>query len=296
MESEFEGSKYFLMIPTAVSRDPELLKKPKSIILFGEIYTMLNTTGKFYMSNSKLCERLDCKQTALKGYLGLLEERGYIRREIVYSDDSKQVLARYIMLGPTLGHGGDGGSATAATGGGSQERPSPGHGSDHKYINIRDQKNISEEVHSVGRTKKPKKEKRDSKVYTEILDYLNSKTGRTGRSCFKDCPANRNLIDGLLDMKTTDRYYAGRPYTIEDFKEVIDKKVAEWKGTGVTFSSGKLAEDFLQPSTLFAKGNFYKYLMQKTSRASDDPYADHPEYHNLFDQQWQPAGPDDLPF
>lgn len=293
---EFDGSKYFLMIPTTVSRDPELLKKPKAIILFGEIYTMLNATGRFFMSNSSLCDRLDCGLTAMKGYLNLLEERGYIARCVVYEEGTNKVIRRDITLGPALGRASDRGSVEEATGGRSQERPGVGRAGGQIIYQSNRSTNISEEVHSVGRTKKPKKEKRDSKVYTEILDYLNSKTGRTGRSCFKDCPANRNLIDGLLDMKTTDRYYAGRPYTIEDFKEVIDKKTAEWKGTGMTFSSGKLAEDFLQPSTLFAKSNFYKYLMQQTTRAPANPVDGHPEYHNLFDQQWQPQNDDDLPF
>ena len=294
MNAEFEGSKFFLMIPTKVSRDPELLKKPKAIILFGEIYTMLNATGKFYMSNGPLCERLDCKKTALKGYLNLLEERGYIKRQVVYSDDTqKKIIGRYITVGPALGRGNDLPSVAETTYPRSQERPTLGRGNDHKDINLIDQENISKETPTGGRSKR---EKRESKVYTEILDYLNEKTERTGRSKFRDCPANRSLIDGLLDMKPSDRYYSGRPYTIEDFKEVIDKKVTEWKGTGITFSSGKLAEDFLQPSTLFAKGNFYKYLMQKTSRTSAADNGDRPEYQNLFANQWHPQNDDDLPF
>lgn len=297
--ADFKGSSYFVMIPVEVSRNKKLLERPKAIILFGEIYTMLNATGRFYMSNNTLCERLDCKPTAMKGYLSLLEEEGYIKRSVVYDEKTKRIKGREITLGDALGRGNDQGRSddqgrVAQTAGvGSPERPGEGRQNDHKYISIRDQKNISEEVPTGGRSKK---EKRDSKVYTEILDYLNDKTGRTGRSRFKDCPANRTLIDGLLDMKTTDRFYAGRPYTIEDFKEVINKKTAEWKGTGLTFSSGKLAEDFLQPSTLFAKSNFYRYLMQMNTTASANQADDHPEYQNLFNQQWQPQNDDDRPF
>lgn len=294
---DFDGSHYFVMIPTRVSRNKKLLERPKTIILFGEIYTMLNTTGKFFMSNSTLCERLDCKPTAMKGYLNLLEEEGYIKRSVVYDEQTNRIKGREITLGDALGRGNDlgrqngQGRVAETTGGWSPERPGEGRGNDHKYINIRDQKNKSEEVPTGSRSKKAK---RDSKIYTEILDYLNDKTGRTGRNRFKNAPINREYIDGLLDMKPNDKYYAGRPYTIEDFKEVIDKKVAEWKGTGLTFSSGKLAEDYLQPSTLFAKQNFYKYLMQQTSRTSNND--DRPEYQNLFDQQWTPKNDDDLPF
>lgn len=290
--TDFRGSSYFVMIPVEVSHNKKLLERPKAIILFGEIYTMLNATGRFYMSNNTLCERLACKPTAMKGYLNLLEEEGYIKRSVVYDEKTKRIKGREITLGPALGRendqsrSDDQGRVVQTTGVWSPERPGEGRGNDHKDISIRDQYKRSEEVPTGSRSKKAK---RDSKVYTEILDYLNDKTGRTGRSRFKDCPANRSLIDGLLDMKPKDKYYAGRPYTVEDFKEVIDKKTTEWKGTGLTFSSGKLAEDFLQPSTLFAKKNFYKYLMQLTSRTSNNN-------ENLFAQQWTPQGDGDLPF
>lgn len=42
MEKVFEGSKAFLNIPVGIARDKELLKKPKTILLMGEIISMLN--------------------------------------------------------------------------------------------------------------------------------------------------------------------------------------------------------------------------------------------------------------
>ena len=44
-------------------------------------------------------------------------------------------------------------------------------------------------------------------------------------------------------------------YHTEDLKAVIDKKVAEWKGTEF--------EKYLTPETLFRPSNFEKYLNQK---------------------------------
>ena len=58
MENEFKGSKAFLMIPPSISRDEDLLRKPKSILLMGEIISMLNVTGNFFMSNQKIAEHL----------------------------------------------------------------------------------------------------------------------------------------------------------------------------------------------------------------------------------------------
>lgn len=123
------------------------------------------------------------------------------------------------------------------------------------------------------------KEKKEKIPYKKILDYLNQKTGKH----YRNVPTNQELIRA--------RWNEG--YTFDDFKKVIDNKVADWKGTGVTFSGGKLAENYLQPSTLFSR-KFDKYLNQTVnSTANDTP----PEYQGLFDQQPEyNAETGDLPF
>lgn len=110
------------------------------------------------------------------------------------------------------------------------------------------------------------KEKKEKIPYKKILDYLNQKTGKH----YRNVPTNQDLIRA--------RWNDG--YRFDDFIKVIDNKVAEWKGTGVTFSGGKLAEEYLQPSTLFSR-KFDKYLNQTINTANDTP----PEYTGLFDQQ-----------
>lgn len=276
--ADFKGSSYFVMIPVEVSHNKKLLERPKAIILFGEIYTMLNATGKFYMSNSTLCERLDCKPTAMKGYLNLLEEEGYIKRSVVYDDKTKRIKGREITLGNALGRGNDQGRSNdqgrvvQTAGVGSPERPGEGRSNDHKDISIRDQKNIS--VKDNGQAESLPEEKIP---YKKILDYLNQKTGKH----YRNVPTNKELIRA--------RWNEG--YTFDDFKKVIDNKVADWKGTGVTFSGGKLAEEYLQPSTLFSR-KFDKYLNQ-TVNSTNVPE----EYQGLFDQQPEyNAETGDLPF
>ena len=77
----------------------------------------------------------------------------------------------------------------------------------------------------------------------EIVGYLNAKLGT------RYMPANektRRLI--------TARFNENRKYTVADFKEVIDKKVKEWKGTEM--------EKYLRPETLFGT-KFESYLNQK---------------------------------
>ena len=72
MAEEFKGSRMFLNIPVSVSRDHDLLKRPKSIILMGEIVSMLNITGKFFMSNKEIAKRLDCTPRYASDLLALL--------------------------------------------------------------------------------------------------------------------------------------------------------------------------------------------------------------------------------
>ena len=81
MEKEFKGTRAFLMIPVGIARDSDLLKQPKSILLMGEIVSMLNVTGQFYMSNREIASRLDCSARMVANYLSLLEKKKLIKRE-----------------------------------------------------------------------------------------------------------------------------------------------------------------------------------------------------------------------
>ena len=102
--------------------------------------------------------------------------------------------------------------------------------------------------------------------YKEIIEYLNEKTDKNISYKSK---GNRNLISARWN----------EDYTLEDFKKVIDNKVADWLGTGVTFTNGNKAETYLHPSTLFRQSNFDKYLNQperseqKSENELDDIFA-----------------------
>lgn len=99
-EQEFAGSRLFLNIPAIVAHDKFLLKKaPKAILLFGEIYSMLNVTGKFYMSNNALAKRLDCSRKSIINYINLLKKQGYIETENVIDDETNAIAGRMITLG-----------------------------------------------------------------------------------------------------------------------------------------------------------------------------------------------------
>ena len=80
--------------------------------------------------------------------------------------------------------------------------------------------------------------------YSEIIEYLNEKTGRS----FRNIDANKKLIKA--------RWNDG--YKLDDFKTVIDNMVVNWSGKEF---NGTPAETYLQPKTLFSN-KFDSYLNQ----------------------------------
>jgi len=87
----------------------------------------------------------------------------------------------------------------------------------------------------------------DDLPYSEIIDYLNEKTGKSFRSTTKN-------------TKATIKARMREGFTVDDFKRVVDNKVEDW--TGKTFADGKRADDFLRPETLFGT-KFEGYLNEK---------------------------------
>ena len=255
---EFKGSNIFLNIPINIARDPVLLDKtPKGILLMGEIVSMLNVTGKFFMSNAEMAKRLRVSQSTVKNYLDLLEEQGYIVRKIIYKENSKQIVGREITLGQSavLGWG------NALTEGRSIAKPRVGQPTDHKKNSIREQYKRTDK--DIGQAEP------DDIPYKEIIDYLNKKTGRRFPATAK---RNREPIHA--------RWREG--YRLEDFKRVIDNKCFSWG------NSPKMSP-FLRPKTLFGP-KFVDYLNENNIPANATPYD-----LKDFENQKLPQD-DDLPF
>lgn len=107
-------------------------------------------------------------------------------------------------------------------------------------------------------------------IFEQIVGYLNQKAGTNHEPL---APDTIGFIDARLEEN----------YTLEDFKKVIDNKVADWKGTDW--------EKYLRPSTLFG-GKFEQYLSQrpKTIKQAEgwERQYTNDELNNLFDS------PDDI--
>ena len=87
--------------------------------------------------------------------------------------------------------------------------------------------------------------------YMEIIGYLNEKAGTAYRHTSRD---TRGLIKTRIDQG----------FGEQDFYTVIDKKVAEWKGTEM--------EKYLRPMTLFGT-KFESYLNQQMTHRNNDRYS-----------------------
>ena len=101
MTTNLKESQAFLMIPTGAAYDEDLLKAPKAILVLGEIVSMLNITGSFYMSNATLAKKLHCSTSTIGRYLILLEEKKMIKRQVI-TDEKKNVQYRKIYAGKNL--------------------------------------------------------------------------------------------------------------------------------------------------------------------------------------------------
>lgn len=92
--------------------------------------------------------------------------------------------------------------------------------------------------------------KPDPIPYKEIIDYLNQKTGSKYRHT---AAGHKSLIKARWNEK----------YTLEQFKQVIDNKCADWLNDSYW-------SNYLQPSTLFGN-KFDQYLNQQSKNVKRIP-------------------------
>ena len=110
----------------------------------------------------------------------------------------------------------------------------------------------------LGKSNNTMSDKSDDVIpYSEIISYLNEKTGRS----FRTTEAHKRFIKARWN----------EDYKLDDFEGVVDNKVADWTGKTI---NGQPAEKYLQPSTLFGT-KFDNYLNQTPMHQEQaQPYDD----------------------
>lgn len=251
MSKAFEGSKAFLNIPIGIARDKDLLKKPKTILLMGEIVSMLNVTGEFFMSNKKIASRLDVTTRTVSDYLDILEHKRLISREKVVSDENGAIIGRKIRAGADLVKYISIGWGNELHGGSEAGFYTLVKPTSHKKN--RDNRTINRTEEDIN-SSPAKKQDEPPIPYKEIINYLNFKTRKHLDYRTK---SYQQLIrgrwnDDVRKDKTPEQKLA-------DFKKVIDNKAFDWQGDAKMWN-------YMKPSTLFAPSHFDEYLNQNEIR------------------------------
>lgn len=117
---------------------------------------------------------------------------------------------------------------------------------DNEYVYVRF---VNESYNESSTNRQPKNES----ICKEVIEYLNEQADK--KFNWKSKQAQKYINARLNEG-----------YSIDDFKKVIDTKVAEWK-------NDEKMNRYLQPSTLFAPSHFDEYLNQKTKKQMTDQKA-----------------------
>lgn len=203
---------YYAIIPANVRYDKTLI--PHAKLLYGEITALCNDKGYCWASNDYFAELYDTSKSTIQRWMKSLEDGNYIKRDVVYKMNTREVEKRYIRI---CGEG------------------------DPKNRVTPDPKNAQENNTSFNNTNNMS----SSIPYSEIIEYLNSKTGKK----YKVTQKWKDLIKA--------RFNEGQQ--LDDFKRVIDVKSKQW------LNNPEMSK-YLRPQTLFGN-KFDEYLNESLSNS-----------------------------
>lgn len=189
--------------------------------------------GSFITSEIKLMNRWGWSKTKLRNFLKLLESEKMITKVVDRKKTTISIVNYKVYQGSE-----------------DQEKTTEKPQEDQE-------KTIKKPQEDTNKNDNNEKNEKNNILVAEIISYLNEKTDKNFKS---GVAKNRDLIKARLK----------EGYSVEDFKKVIDIKVAEWL-------NDENMSKFLRPETLFSN-KFEGYLNQKPKqevkkRIKKDPYA-----------------------
>lgn len=215
-----EGKREFrgIWFPASVWLDKRINAIEKMILL--EIDSLDGESG-CYASNRYLADFCQCSEATVSRAIAKLKGLGYIR---IASFDGRTRTLHSCLVNLTR--------QTSQT--------------DEADLSNR-QERILDKITSTERTSLSGKPDDAQVPYEEVIDYLNSKSGKRYRA---GTEATRKMIRA--------RFSDG--YTLDDFKHVIDVKCSQWLGTE--------HEKYLRPETLFRPSHFESYVNEQAQPKS----------------------------
>jgi uncharacterized phage protein (TIGR02220 family) len=191
-----EKPTYYAILPADVRYDNDLT--PNAKLLYAEITVLTQSNGVCWASDNYFMELYNVKRQSIQRWLKSLEDRGYIKREVIYKNNSNEIEKRFIRV------------YTEKIQGYTQYCYKGIHNND--TVNNTSINTTSNNIKDIVEL-----EEIDKIPYQEIIDYLNIRTQK-----------NYRLTDAV---KTSIRARVNEGFALDDFKTVIDKKCVEWSGT-----------------------------------------------------------------
>lgn len=87
---------YFAIIPADVRYDKKLTANAK--LLYGEITALANEKGYCWAGDRYFAELYDVSKTTIQSWIKALTDNGYITKELIYREGTKEILNRYIRI------------------------------------------------------------------------------------------------------------------------------------------------------------------------------------------------------
>ena len=97
-ESNFEGVNYYVVIHAQVLHDNRLT--PLARLIYGELSALANIQGFAWISNRKMASKYKVSIKTISRNISKLQEFGYIKSELIYRDEKKEVEQRNIYIEP----------------------------------------------------------------------------------------------------------------------------------------------------------------------------------------------------
>ncbi|HIZ53083.1 MAG TPA: helix-turn-helix domain-containing protein [Candidatus Enterococcus avicola] len=91
-----ETPNFYAIIPANVRYDKDLI--PNAKLLYGEITALCNAKGYCWASTEYFAELYNVNRVSIQRWLKSLEENGYIHREVVYKEGTKEIEKRSITI------------------------------------------------------------------------------------------------------------------------------------------------------------------------------------------------------
>jgi hypothetical protein len=101
MEIETIKKGYYAIIPAFVRYDTDLT--PNAKLLYGEITALCNENGYCWAKNEYFSNLYGVSETSVSNWIACLIKKGYLERELIYKEGTKEVEKRLLKVSPFSG-------------------------------------------------------------------------------------------------------------------------------------------------------------------------------------------------